>query len=117
MNSAAALLALLGFFGGFFAVPLNAAIQHRPDSSDKGGVIAAANFWSFVGIFLAAGAYNLFSARLHQSAAAIFLDCLLYTSTRFVSRLRLAPAATAVTKYMPLANCCRLSGFARLRRV
>ncbi len=80
MNSAATLLALLGFFGGFFAVPLNAAIQHRPDPSDKGGVIAAANFWSFVGIFLAAGAYNLFSARLHQSAAAIFLDGAILTT-------------------------------------
>jgi acyl-[acyl-carrier-protein]-phospholipid O-acyltransferase/long-chain-fatty-acid--[acyl-carrier-protein] ligase len=65
---------LLGFFGGFFAVPLNALIQHRPRPDQKGGVIAAANFWSFVGIFAAAGAYNIFSARFHQSAAAIFLD-------------------------------------------
>ena len=65
---------LLGFFGGFFAVPLNALIQHRPRPDQKGGVIAAANFWSFVGIFAAAGAYNIFSARFQQSAAAIFLD-------------------------------------------
>ncbi|MGA7225410.1 MAG: MFS transporter, partial [Candidatus Acidiferrales bacterium] len=67
-------LGLLGFSGGFFAVPLNALIQHRPRPDQKGGVIAAANFWSFVGIFVAAGAYNIFSARFHQSAAAIFLD-------------------------------------------
>ncbi len=71
---------LLGFFGGFFAVPLNALIQHRPRPDQKGGVIAAANFWSFVGIFAAAGAYNIFSARFHQSAAAIFLDGAILTA-------------------------------------
>lgn len=73
-------LGLLGFFGGFFAVPLNALIQHRPRPEQKGGVIAAANFWSFVGIFVAAGAYNIFSARFHQSAAAIFLDGAILTA-------------------------------------
>lgn len=74
MVSSATHLSLLGFFGGFFAVPINALIQHRPRPEDKGGVIAAANFWSFVGIFLAAGAYFLFSAWMHQSAAQIFFD-------------------------------------------
>jgi acyl-[acyl-carrier-protein]-phospholipid O-acyltransferase/long-chain-fatty-acid--[acyl-carrier-protein] ligase len=71
---------LLGFSGGFFAVPLNALIQHRPRPAQKGGVIAAANFWSFVGIFVAAAAYNIFSARFHQSAAAIFLDGAILTA-------------------------------------
>jgi acyl-[acyl-carrier-protein]-phospholipid O-acyltransferase/long-chain-fatty-acid--[acyl-carrier-protein] ligase len=71
---------LLGFFGGFFVVPLNALIQHRPRPAQKGGVIAAANFWSFVGIFVAAAAYNIFSARFHQSAAAIFLDGAILTA-------------------------------------
>jgi acyl-[acyl-carrier-protein]-phospholipid O-acyltransferase / long-chain-fatty-acid--[acyl-carrier-protein] ligase len=67
-------LSLLGFFGGFFAVPLGALIQHRPKPERKGGVIAAANLLSFVGIFLAAGAYGLFSAAFHQSPSGIFLD-------------------------------------------
>ena len=67
-------LSLLGFFGGFFAVPLGALIQHRPKPEEKGGVIAAANLLSFVGIFLAAGAYGLFSAVFHQSPSSIFLD-------------------------------------------
>ena len=65
-------LALLGFFGGFFAVPLNALIQHRPRPEHKGGVIAAANLLSFTGIFGAAGAYYLFASVLHQSPAGIF---------------------------------------------
>jgi acyl-[acyl-carrier-protein]-phospholipid O-acyltransferase / long-chain-fatty-acid--[acyl-carrier-protein] ligase len=72
-------LSLLGFFGGFFAVPLGALIQHRPKPEDKGGVIAAANLLSFVGIFLAAAAYGLFSTVFHQSPSAIFLDGALMT--------------------------------------
>jgi len=67
-------LSLLGFFGGFFAVPLNALIQHRPRPEQKGGVIAAANLLSFVGIFIAAGAYYFFSTIFHQTPAGVFLD-------------------------------------------
>jgi acyl-[acyl-carrier-protein]-phospholipid O-acyltransferase/long-chain-fatty-acid--[acyl-carrier-protein] ligase len=39
----AVLLATLGFWAGFFAVPVNALIQHRPAEENKGGIIAAAN--------------------------------------------------------------------------
>ncbi len=67
-------LALLGFFGGFFIVPVGALIQHRPAPEQKGGVIAAANLLSFVGIFLAAGAYWFLVSGLHQTARGIFLD-------------------------------------------
>ena len=84
-------LLLLGFFGGFFAVPLNALIQHRPRPEQKGGVIAAANFWSFVGIFIAAGAYNLFSAKFHQSPAAIFLDGAILTAIMSAYSIYLLP--------------------------
>lgn len=72
--SAGTHLALLGFFGGFFAVPLNALIQHRPRPEHKGGVIAAANLLSFVGVFAAAGGYFFFSSVLHQTPAGVFLD-------------------------------------------
>ncbi|MDP9263822.1 MAG: acyl-[ACP]--phospholipid O-acyltransferase [Acidobacteriota bacterium] len=61
-RTALLLLWLLGFFAGFFAVPLLAMIQHRPQLDRKGGVIAAANWMSFVGIILAAGVYWLFTA-------------------------------------------------------
>jgi acyl-[acyl-carrier-protein]-phospholipid O-acyltransferase / long-chain-fatty-acid--[acyl-carrier-protein] ligase len=67
-------LGLLGFFGGMFAVPLGALIQHRPRPQEKGGVIAAANLVSFVGIGLASAAYYLFADLFHQSARAMFLD-------------------------------------------
>ena len=65
-------LALLGFFGGFYAVPLGALIQHRPRAEEKGGVIAAANLLSFVGIFLAAGVYYVFSSTLRLNPGQIF---------------------------------------------
>jgi acyl-[acyl-carrier-protein]-phospholipid O-acyltransferase / long-chain-fatty-acid--[acyl-carrier-protein] ligase len=67
-------LGLLGFFGGLFAVPLGALIQHRPRPEQKGGVIAAANLVSFVGIALASLAYYVFTNLFHQTAAGIFLD-------------------------------------------
>jgi acyl-[acyl-carrier-protein]-phospholipid O-acyltransferase/long-chain-fatty-acid--[acyl-carrier-protein] ligase len=66
-------LGLLGFFGGFYAVPLNALIQHRPSPEQKGGVIAAANLFSFVGVFLAAGIYFALSTAAHLHPGKIFL--------------------------------------------
>jgi acyl-[acyl-carrier-protein]-phospholipid O-acyltransferase/long-chain-fatty-acid--[acyl-carrier-protein] ligase len=66
-------LALLGFFGGFYAVPLGALIQFRPRPETKGGVIAAANLLSFVGIFAAAGAYDALAAGLHLGPRQIFM--------------------------------------------
>src|ERR1700677_2646148 len=74
VHSAAAHLAALGFFGGFFAVPLNALIQHRPEPAHRGGVIAAANLLSFIGVFFAAAAYYLFSTVFRQTPAGVFLD-------------------------------------------
>jgi acyl-[acyl-carrier-protein]-phospholipid O-acyltransferase/long-chain-fatty-acid--[acyl-carrier-protein] ligase len=67
-------LGLLGFFGGLFAVPLNALIQHRPQPEQRGGVIAAANLVSFIGIALASGVYPIITNVFHQTAAGIFLD-------------------------------------------
>jgi len=73
LERAATYLGLLGFFGGFYAVPLNALIQHRPDPERKGGVIAAANLISFVGVFAAAGVYFAMAEWLRLRADDIFL--------------------------------------------
>jgi acyl-[acyl-carrier-protein]-phospholipid O-acyltransferase/long-chain-fatty-acid--[acyl-carrier-protein] ligase len=67
------LLASLGFAGGFFVVPINALMQHRPDESKKGGVLAAANLLSFVGVGAASGAYLVLTHYLRIGPAAIFL--------------------------------------------
>jgi len=84
-------LALLGFFGGFFAVPLNALIQHRPKPEEKGGVIAAANLLSFVGIFIAAGFYYLATSGFHQSTRGVFLDGAVLTLVTTVYAVYLLP--------------------------
>jgi acyl-[acyl-carrier-protein]-phospholipid O-acyltransferase/long-chain-fatty-acid--[acyl-carrier-protein] ligase len=68
-----ALLALLGFAGGFFIVPIAALLQHRPSRENKGLVQATANWWSFVGVFLASGAHWLLAQKLALSPRGIFL--------------------------------------------
>jgi len=65
-------LAALGFTAGFFIVPINALIQHRPEEQHKGGVIAAANLLSFVGIGAAGALYYLLTNYLHLGSAAVF---------------------------------------------
>ena len=66
-------LALLGFTGGFFIVPISALLQHRPDKSKKGEVLASANLLSFVGVFLASGVHYLLAEVAHLSPSQIFL--------------------------------------------
>ncbi len=66
-------LALLGFSSGFFVVPVNALIQHRPDPDRRGGIIAAANLLSFVGIFIASGLYYILAGGLKLGPPDIFL--------------------------------------------
>jgi acyl-[acyl-carrier-protein]-phospholipid O-acyltransferase/long-chain-fatty-acid--[acyl-carrier-protein] ligase len=66
-------LALLGFFAGFFAVPINALIQHQPPSECRGGVIATANLISWVGIGLSSGVYYLCAEVIHLAPRGIFL--------------------------------------------
>jgi acyl-[acyl-carrier-protein]-phospholipid O-acyltransferase / long-chain-fatty-acid--[acyl-carrier-protein] ligase len=67
------LLAALGFCAGFFAVPVNALIQHRPRPDRKGGVIATANLLSFVGIGLQPVAQYAMIYLGHPNPARVFL--------------------------------------------
>jgi acyl-[acyl-carrier-protein]-phospholipid O-acyltransferase/long-chain-fatty-acid--[acyl-carrier-protein] ligase len=66
------LLAGLGFFGGFFIVPISALIQHRPEENTKGVIIGAANWLSFVGIGAASAVYYAATHFLHLSPGGIF---------------------------------------------
>ncbi len=86
-------LSIVGFFAGFFIVPVSALIQHRPAPDKKGSVIAAANLLSFVGIFLASGVYYLLSSRLGLSPPAIFLCGAILTLGATVYILVLLPHA------------------------
>src|SRR6266849_5158407 len=66
------LFGALGFAGGFFVVPVNALIQHRPDEDKKGGVIAYANWLSFVGVVIASAIYSGFTHYLHVGLRTFF---------------------------------------------
>ena len=72
VNAALVRLALLGFAGGFFIVPISALLQHRPDKTAKGETLAAANLLSFVGIFLASGVHWLLAQALAFESAPDF---------------------------------------------
>jgi acyl-[acyl-carrier-protein]-phospholipid O-acyltransferase/long-chain-fatty-acid--[acyl-carrier-protein] ligase len=86
-------LALYGFFCGFFIVPVTALIQHRPERSDKGAIIAAGNLLSFVGIFIAAGVFALFAGVFQFSPRQIFLFTTLMTVGGTLYALWLLPDA------------------------
>jgi acyl-[acyl-carrier-protein]-phospholipid O-acyltransferase/long-chain-fatty-acid--[acyl-carrier-protein] ligase len=86
-------LAVLGFFGGFFIVPVSALLQHRPDKTRKGEVLATANLLSFVGAFLASGAHYVLAQRMQLSPRQVFMFGGLLTFAGAVYALFLLPDA------------------------
>jgi acyl-[acyl-carrier-protein]-phospholipid O-acyltransferase/long-chain-fatty-acid--[acyl-carrier-protein] ligase len=66
-------LAALGYFAGFFAVPINALIQRLPPIERRGSVIATANLLSWVGIGLASAVYYVSAEIFHLAAQKTFL--------------------------------------------
>jgi acyl-[acyl-carrier-protein]-phospholipid O-acyltransferase/long-chain-fatty-acid--[acyl-carrier-protein] ligase len=87
----AVLLSMLGFWAGFFAVPVNALIQHRPAEKDKGGIIAAANLLSFVGIAISSGVYYVFTAFIHLNPRGVIVASSFITAAGTVYVLMLLP--------------------------
>jgi acyl-[acyl-carrier-protein]-phospholipid O-acyltransferase / long-chain-fatty-acid--[acyl-carrier-protein] ligase len=73
LKTSIALLALLGFAGGFFIVPVAALLQHKPARENKGQVQALANWLAFVGVFFASGVHWLLAQKLQLSPRGIFL--------------------------------------------
>ena len=65
-------LALLGFFGGFYIIPINALVQHRPGFKRKGSIIAMQAWLSWIGIVTAAAVYYLLK-RIGLSTEEIFI--------------------------------------------
>ncbi|MEK6571073.1 MAG: MFS transporter, partial [Bacteroidota bacterium] len=84
-------LGLLGFFSGFFVVPINALIQHRPGKERKGGVVATANLLSFIGVFIASGAFIGMKAIGHLDPPTIFLASAIVTLAATIYVLILLP--------------------------
>src|SRR5207302_1763718 len=65
-------LMLVGFFGGLFAVPLNALLQQKSGEQEKGRLMATNNFLNMVGVMLGSGGLWLCSSLLSMRADAIF---------------------------------------------
>ena len=66
-------LVALGFFVGFFVVPLNAYIQQKSPADKKGETIAVLNFVTFSGIIAAASGVLILSQGLKLNPADIFV--------------------------------------------
>jgi acyl-[acyl-carrier-protein]-phospholipid O-acyltransferase/long-chain-fatty-acid--[acyl-carrier-protein] ligase len=84
-------LGLLGFFGGFYNVPVNAIIQQRPDAGNKGAVIATSALLTWIGVFIASGMYYLLAAKLHLKPPQIFLFGAVLSLAGMVYCVRLMP--------------------------
>jgi len=69
------LLFLLGSCAGFFVVPVNALIQHRPRPAEKGRVIGVSNFLSFGGIALQPFVQYAMLKLGHPDPSHVFLIC------------------------------------------
>jgi len=67
-----ALLFGMGFAAGFFDVPLAATVQKRSPSHARGGIMAAGNFLTFLGMLFGGALFALFG-RLGLSPEQIFL--------------------------------------------
>ncbi|MDR3752531.1 MAG: acyl-[ACP]--phospholipid O-acyltransferase [Terracidiphilus sp.] len=91
MTGSAVLLGLLGFWAGFFAVPVNALIQHKPREEDKGGIIAAANLLSFVGIALSSVVYFVFTQYVHLNPQGVIIAGSVITAAATAYVLYLLP--------------------------
>jgi acyl-[acyl-carrier-protein]-phospholipid O-acyltransferase/long-chain-fatty-acid--[acyl-carrier-protein] ligase len=90
-TSALILLALLGFAGGFFVVPVNALIQQRPRHEEKGRTIAAANLLSFVGVALQPFAQFAMIRLGHPDPSRVFLIATVMTLAMGCILLRMLP--------------------------
>ena len=93
LGTVAVNLSLLGLFGGFYIVPISAMLQHRPAREQKGGVLAAANLISFIGIALGSGVFWLLSTALKLSPPEIFVIVAALTLGATVYLLTLLPEA------------------------
>jgi acyl-[acyl-carrier-protein]-phospholipid O-acyltransferase/long-chain-fatty-acid--[acyl-carrier-protein] ligase len=91
LAGSAVLLGLLGFWAGFYAVPVNALIQHKPAPEQKGGIIAATNLLSFAGIAFSSGVYFIFTAYIHLNPRGVIVAASLITACSTVYVLYLLP--------------------------
>ena len=88
---AAFTLGMVGFFGGLFAVPLNALLQQKSGDGEKGRLMATNNFLNVVAIMAASGALWLTRDVLAMPADRIILVFGILTLIASVYVLRVVP--------------------------
>src|SRR5580700_3695552 len=86
-------LAVAGFAGGLFIVPLNAFLQERAKPEEKGRLLATNNFLNMIGVVLASGSLYLFHDLLRFTPSQILagLGVLTLAATAYVAWLVPAP--------------------------
>jgi len=85
------ILGALGFFGGFFIVPISAILQHRPAKEQKGAILAAASWLSWVGILVASAFYWVVATAMQMGPRGVFLIGALMTVAATVYLVWLLP--------------------------
>jgi acyl-[acyl-carrier-protein]-phospholipid O-acyltransferase/long-chain-fatty-acid--[acyl-carrier-protein] ligase len=93
-NYAVALAALIviGFGGGFMAVPLNAYLQEEPAADEKGRMLGTNNLMNSIAMAIAYGMLDLMHDLLHWSPRTIFAALGITTLAGAVLVTRLMPA-------------------------
>lgn len=86
-------LAITGFGGGFYAVPINALIQHRPPPDRRGGILGMSYFLSNIGIITASAFFYLLTVQWRLSPPQVFLAVGLLTIFVTAYSLYLVPDA------------------------
>ena len=86
-------LAVAGFAGGLFIVPLNAFLQEHAEPEEKGRLLATNNFLNMIGVVLASGALYLFHDVLGWTPSHILaaLGVLTLVATVYIAWLVPAP--------------------------
>jgi acyl-[acyl-carrier-protein]-phospholipid O-acyltransferase/long-chain-fatty-acid--[acyl-carrier-protein] ligase len=86
-------LAVAGFAGGLFIVPLNAFLQEHAEPQEKGRLLATNNFLNMIGVVLASGSLYLFHDLLHWTPSHILaaLGVLTLLATVYIAWLVPAP--------------------------
>ena len=84
-------LALVGFFGGLFAVPLNALLQQKSGDEEKGRIMATNNVLNTVGILLSSAALWFTHDRLHLGADQVVLVFAIITLLASIYVLSVVP--------------------------
>jgi acyl-[acyl-carrier-protein]-phospholipid O-acyltransferase / long-chain-fatty-acid--[acyl-carrier-protein] ligase len=92
-------LAVSGFAGGLFIVPLNAFLQEHAQPEEKGRLLATNNFLNMIGVVLASGALYLFHDLLGWTPSHILaaLGVLTLAVTVYIAWLVPAPLVRSIT--------------------